>query len=77
LTELVYSFNDKLFLTATIRRLYDIANIMTSLDLIQKVQITETRGRKPAFRYIGPKVDDVNGISHDGMSGILLTFSRL
>ncbi|KAK3577398.1 hypothetical protein CHS0354_032245 [Potamilus streckersoni] len=42
-----------------IRRLYDIANILTSLDLIRKVHVTEIRGRKPAFKYIGPDVDNV------------------
>ncbi|KAL4233013.1 Transcription factor e2f8 [Mactra antiquata] len=41
-----------------IRRLYDIANILTSLGLICKVHVTEIRGRKPAFRYIGPDIDD-------------------
>merc|ERR1712038_1393153 len=40
-----------------IRRLYDIANILQSLQLIQKVQITESHGaKKPAFEYIGPNV---------------------
>ncbi|XP_064616742.1 transcription factor E2F8-like [Liolophura sinensis] len=42
-----------------IRRLYDIANILTSLDLIRKVHVTEIRGRKPAFKYIGPDVDNL------------------
>ncbi len=43
-----------------IRRLYDIANILQSLKLIQKVQITEAHGgRKPAFQYTGP---DTGGI---------------
>ncbi|XP_036375555.1 transcription factor E2F7-like [Megalops cyprinoides] len=37
-----------------VRRLYDIANILTSLTLIQKVYVKEERGRKPAFRWIGP-----------------------
>ncbi|KAJ8315777.1 LOW QUALITY PROTEIN: hypothetical protein KUTeg_007927 [Tegillarca granosa] len=52
-----------------IRRLYDIANILTSLDLIRKVHVTEIRGRKPAFRYIGPDVDnmkDINVCYNDG-----------
>ncbi|XP_052808977.1 transcription factor E2F8-like isoform X2 [Mya arenaria] len=40
-----------------IRRLYDIANILTSLGLIRKVHVTEIRGRKPAFKYTGPDVD--------------------
>ncbi|XP_052238112.1 transcription factor E2F8-like isoform X2 [Dreissena polymorpha] len=40
-----------------IRRLYDIANILTSLNLIKKVHVTEIRGRKPAFKYIGPDID--------------------
>ncbi|XP_033740698.1 transcription factor E2F8-like isoform X2 [Pecten maximus] len=46
-----------------IRRLYDIANILTSLDLIRKVHVTEIRGRKPAFKYIGPDVDNMKDIS--------------
>lgn len=50
----------------TVRRLYDIANILTSLELIQKVQVRETQGKKPAFKYIGPEVDDVNGFTHYG-----------
>ncbi|KFP22104.1 Transcription factor E2F7, partial [Egretta garzetta] len=46
-----------------VRRLYDIANVLTSLGLIKKVHVTEERGRKPAFKWIGPvefsgKTDD-------------------
>ncbi|XP_046878736.1 transcription factor E2F7 [Hypomesus transpacificus] len=37
-----------------VRRLYDIANVLTSLDLIKKVHVREERGRKPAFKWIGP-----------------------
>ncbi|XP_051885866.1 transcription factor E2F7 isoform X2 [Pristis pectinata] len=36
-----------------IRRLYDIANVLTSLGLIKKVHVNE-RGRKPAFKWVGP-----------------------
>ncbi|XP_068611616.1 transcription factor E2F7 [Brachionichthys hirsutus] len=37
-----------------VRRLYDIANVLTSLGLIKKVHVREERGRKPAFRWLGP-----------------------
>ncbi|XP_074554532.1 transcription factor E2F7 [Halichoeres trimaculatus] len=37
-----------------VRRLYDIANVLTSLDLIKKVYVREERGRKPAFKWLGP-----------------------
>nr|XP_014347337.1 PREDICTED: transcription factor E2F7 [Latimeria chalumnae] len=37
-----------------VRRLYDIANVLTSLNLIKKIHVTEERGRKPAFKWIGP-----------------------
>jgi hypothetical protein len=30
-----------------------------ALGLISKVQLTEGRGRKPAFQYIGPPVEDL------------------
>ncbi|NXT99193.1 E2F8 factor, partial [Buphagus erythrorhynchus] len=39
-----------------IRRLYDIANVLSSLKLIKKVHVTEERGRKPAFKWTGPEV---------------------
>lgn len=37
-----------------VRRLYDIANVLTSLSLIKKVHVREERGRKPAFKWLGP-----------------------
>ncbi|XP_029019979.1 transcription factor E2F7 isoform X2 [Betta splendens] len=37
-----------------VRRLYDIANVLTSLGLIRKVHVREERGRKPAFKWLGP-----------------------
>ncbi|NXO26627.1 E2F7 factor, partial [Cisticola juncidis] len=51
-----------------VRRLYDIANVLTSLGLIKKVHVTEERGRKPAFKWIGPvefpeKTDEQRGHS--------------
>ncbi|KFV17822.1 Transcription factor E2F7, partial [Tauraco erythrolophus] len=51
-----------------VRRLYDIANVLTSLGLIKKVHVTEERGRKPAFKWIGPvefpgKTDNPTGHS--------------
>ncbi|KFP34014.1 Transcription factor E2F7, partial [Colius striatus] len=51
-----------------VRRLYDIANVLTSLSLIKKVHVTEERGRKPAFKWIGPvefpgKTDEPRGHS--------------
>lgn len=44
------------FISAKIRRLYDIANVLSSLKLIKKVHVTEERGRKPAFKWTGPEV---------------------
>ncbi|KAF1499801.1 Transcription factor E2F7, partial [Megadyptes antipodes antipodes] len=60
-----------------VRRLYDIANVLTSLGLIKKVHVTEERGRKPAFKWIGPvefpgKTDEPRGHSptSDPLPGI-------
>ncbi|XP_006892078.1 PREDICTED: transcription factor E2F8 [Elephantulus edwardii] len=47
---------DKSKFKTKIRRLYDIANVLSSLDLIKKVHITEERGRKPAFKWTGPEI---------------------
>lgn len=52
----IYYLNELLFLLAAkIRRLYDIANVLSSLELIKKVHVTEDRGRKPAFKWTGPE----------------------
>ncbi|KAH7307017.1 hypothetical protein KP509_22G042300 [Ceratopteris richardii] len=40
-------------LKTKVRRLYDIANILSSLQLIEKTH--ETKNRKPAFRWLGVK----------------------
>ncbi|NXP76829.1 E2F8 factor, partial [Ramphastos sulfuratus] len=47
---------DKSKFKTKIRRLYDIANVLSSLQLIKKVHLTEERGRKPAFKWMGPDV---------------------
>nr|XP_015809236.2 transcription factor E2F8 [Nothobranchius furzeri] len=46
---------DKSKFKTKVRRLYDIANVLRSLKLIEKVHVTEERGRKPAFEWIGPE----------------------
>ncbi|XP_023674351.2 transcription factor E2F8 isoform X2 [Paramormyrops kingsleyae] len=46
---------DKSKFKTKIRRLYDIANVLSSLELIKKVHVTEDRGRKPAFKWTGPE----------------------
>ncbi|XP_032644742.1 transcription factor E2F8 isoform X3 [Chelonoidis abingdonii] len=47
---------DKSKFKTKIRRLYDIANVLSSLELIKKVHVTEEKGRKPAFKWTGPEV---------------------
>ncbi|XP_075783833.1 transcription factor E2F8 [Pelodiscus sinensis] len=47
---------DKSKFKTKIRRLYDIANVLSSLELIKKVHVKEERGRKPAFKWTGPEV---------------------
>ncbi|XP_039980535.1 transcription factor E2F8 isoform X2 [Xiphias gladius] len=53
---------DKNKFKTKVRRLYDIANVLRSLKLIEKVHVTEERGRKPAFEWVGlaefPQVKD-------------------
>ncbi|RNA27449.1 Transcription factor E2F8 [Brachionus plicatilis] len=40
-----------------IRRLYDIANVLTSIGLIKKYNINDVNISKPAYKYTGPNVD--------------------
>lgn len=37
-----------------VRRLYDIANVLASLQLIEKIHITQSR--RPAFKWCGAEV---------------------
>lgn len=53
-----------------VRRLYDIANILTSLGLICKVDSSESSIRKQAFRYTGPNIEAAL-FSDQGKSKIL------
>ena len=56
-----------------IRRLYDIANILQSLQLIQKVQVQEASGiKKPAFQYIGPDLDAIGKYLYKLLSSCLM-----
>ncbi|KAG0607703.1 hypothetical protein M758_8G048400 [Ceratodon purpureus] len=50
-----------------VRRLYDIANILSSLQLIEKTHIAENR--KPAFRWLGTKDDLVGEATRMRISG--------
>ena len=43
-----------------VRRLYDIANVLSAIRLIEKVDIYNCVIRKPIFRYRGPIVDCLN-----------------
>ncbi|XP_074521785.1 transcription factor E2F8 [Halichoeres trimaculatus] len=60
---------DKNKFKTKVRRLYDIANVLRSLKLIEKVHVTEERGRKPAFEWVGPdefpQVKDVKSVSSE------------
>lgn len=51
-------------LKTKVRRLYDIANILTSLNLIEKVH---TVYRKPAFKWLGPDAScaAIQSLRHD------------
>ena len=40
-------------LKTKVRRLYDIANILSSLNLIQKTSVSSRDSRKPAFKWLG------------------------
>lgn len=57
------------------RRLYDIANVLRSLKLIEKVHVTEERGRKPAFEWVGPEFSQAKGIRSCGMCTFLFAVS--
>ncbi|KAM4596189.1 transcription factor E2F8 isoform 2-T2 [Fundulus diaphanus] len=46
---------DKSKFKTKVRRLYDIANVLRSLKLIEKFHVTEAGGRKPAFKWTGPE----------------------
>ena len=52
-------------LKTKVRRLYDIANILSSLGLVIKAhQMTPELLRKPVFEYTGPQVAADNSIGN-------------
>jgi hypothetical protein len=57
-------------LKTKVRRLYDIANILTSLGLICKVGSCDRSIRKLAFKYTGPNIEAAL-FSDQGKSKIL------
>ncbi|XP_029000624.1 transcription factor E2F8 [Betta splendens] len=64
---------DKNKFKTKVRRLYDIANVLRSLKLIEKVHVTEERGRKPAFEWVGPEEfldvqPDLSSVSQEAKS---------
>ncbi|XP_076953572.1 E2F transcription factor-like E2FE [Bidens hawaiensis] len=50
-TALLGDIRDPTAMRTKVRRLYDIANVLTSMDLIEKVRHPETG--KPSFRWLG------------------------
>ncbi|XP_049808456.1 uncharacterized protein LOC126251834 [Schistocerca nitens] len=59
-------------LKAKARRLYDIANVLSSLKLIQKVHCSDSV-RKPAFTYCGPKVEPLKHLTSLGKNPLYPT----
>jgi hypothetical protein len=47
-------------LLAKVRRLYDIANVLSTINLITKVTDPSYRGPRPAFQYIGPRTEIIH-----------------
>ncbi len=45
---------------AKVRRLYDIANVLSTINLITKVTDPSYRGPRPAFQYIGPRTEIIH-----------------
>ncbi|XP_011498340.1 PREDICTED: transcription factor E2F8-like [Ceratosolen solmsi marchali] len=43
-----------------VRRLYDIANVLSAIGLIEKVDLYNCIIRKPIFKYTGPSIDCIN-----------------
>ncbi|CAF1088548.1 unnamed protein product [Rotaria sp. Silwood1] len=43
-----------------VRRLYDIANVLSTISLITKVTDPSYRGPRPAFQYIGPRTEIIH-----------------
>lgn len=58
-----------------VRRLYDIANVLTAIGLIKKVDMNDRIMKKPVFKYIGPHVDTVD--LDTGMKYRIMAFKHL
>ena len=54
------SLSLSLVFLAKVRRLYDIANVLSTINLITKVTDPSYRGPRPAFQYIGPRTEIIH-----------------
>mgnify|MGYP001055035864 FL=1 len=52
--------NRSVICLAKVRRLYDIANVLSTINLITKVIDPNYRGPRPAFQYIGPRTEIIH-----------------
>ena len=43
-----------------VRRLYDIANILTSIDFLEKCLAFEERSKKAAYKWVGLDLNSIN-----------------
>ncbi|EKU23481.1 hypothetical protein NGA_2127500, partial [Nannochloropsis gaditana CCMP526] len=50
-----------------VRRLYDIANVLTSLQLIAKVHVTDSR--KPSFKWVGLSLGEIYALPPFSIGG--------
>ncbi|KAI7979408.1 E2F transcription factor-like E2FF, partial [Camellia lanceoleosa] len=68
-TALLGDIHDPTAMRTKVRRLYDIANVFSSMNLIEKTQHPESR--KPAFRWLG-----INGGSKNGPTSLKFDNSK-
>ncbi|XP_008560220.1 transcription factor E2F7 [Microplitis demolitor] len=48
-----------------VRRLYDIANVLTAIGLIKKIYLFDRSLKKPIFKYFGPDVESTESFDAD------------
>ncbi|KAH0557869.1 transcription factor E2F8-like [Cotesia glomerata] len=48
-----------------VRRLYDIANVLTAIGLIKKIYLFDRALKKPIFKYFGPDVESTESFDTD------------
>lgn len=59
-----------------VRRLYDVANVLSAIGLIEKVDLYNCIIRKPIFKYTGPNIGNIPLVNGKNLIALIVKFLK-